>query len=134
MRLWTAFEEKEGFKEHGKLSAKLRPVCISEWIGHGHSPTWQPTILSIPLLKKSFRSWWCDLQPSWRISGNSSIALDRIDGDWGTLRKPGLNGIHSIMAGLFYWGCKVQKSTKNHSGWASAMEDCILVLEQLICN
>jgi len=33
MRLWTAFEEEEEFEERAKLLAKLRPVCISEWIG-----------------------------------------------------------------------------------------------------
>ena len=134
VRLWTAFEEEEGFKEHGKLSAKFRPLCVSEWIGRARPPTWRPTIASISSLEKSFQAWWCDLQPSWRISGDGSIALDRVDGDWEPLRKPGLNGIHSVMTGLFYWGCKVQRNAKNRARWASAVDDCILVLEQLICN
>lgn len=134
VRLWTAFEEKEAFEEHGKLSAKHRPLCIGKWIGCARSPTWRPTITSIPAFEKSFQVWWCDLQPSWRISGNGSIALDRVDGDFEALRKPGLNGILSVMAALFYWGCKVQRNAKYCASWASAVEDCILVLEQLVCN
>jgi hypothetical protein len=134
VRLWMVFEEKEAFKEHGKLSATHRPLCVFEWIGRVHSPTWRPTITSILALEKSFQAWWCDLQPSWRISGNGSIALDRVDGDFEALRKPGLNGILSVMTALFYWGCKVQRNAKYHASWASAVEDCILVLEQLVCN
>jgi len=32
VRLWVAFEEKEGFKERRKLSAKDRPECITDWV------------------------------------------------------------------------------------------------------
>jgi hypothetical protein len=132
IRLWAEFEEKEGFKERRKLGTKDRPLFVAEWIRYARSPTWRPSIPDVPALEISFQAWWKGLQPDWRMSDNGLTVLDKIDGDWDQLRRPGLNGIHSVIACLFYWGCKAQGSTKHCVGWASAVEDCILVLGQLI--
>ena len=131
LRLWSAFE-KEAFVEHTKLSAESQPLCIQEWIRRAHPTTWHPVIMSIPAFEKSFEAWWNNLQPDWRKNNNSSIAFDNIDGDWEKLRKAGLNGIHSIIVTLFYWGCRVQGSVMKCSRWASLVEDCILVLGRVM--
>jgi hypothetical protein len=132
LRLWAIFEEKEGFKPRKKLEKEGRPEFISEWLQRTRSSTWRPDISNIPVLEKAFNTWWKRLQPQWRISGSGSIVLDKVDSDWDVLRKPGQNGILIILVCLFYWGCKVQGNRKNCAGWASALEDCILVLGQLI--
>ena len=132
VRLWAAFEEKEGFEERKKLGTKGRPAFITEWIRYARSPTWCPSITDVPALEISFQAWWKGLQPDWRMSEDGLTVLDKMDGDWDQLRRPGLNGIHSIIACLFYWGRKAQENTKHCVGWASAVEDCILVLEQVL--
>jgi hypothetical protein len=132
LRLWSAFEEKENFKEQQKLSPDGRPQCVSEWIRRGRSTTWRPVISSIPALEKSFEAWWTNLQPDWRKNDDGSIAFTNIDGDWEILRKPGLNGILSAITCLFYWGCKVQGNQTRRARWATSVEDCILVLGNLV--
>ena len=132
VKLWATFEEKEGFEEWKKLGMKGRPAFIAEWIRYACSPTWCPSITDVPALEISFQAWWKGLQPDWRMSGDGSTVLDKMDGDWDQLRRPGLNGIHSIIACLFYWGHKAQENTEHCVGWASAVEDCILVLKQVL--
>ena len=132
LRLWSAFEKKENFKEQKKLSPDGRPQCVSEWIRRRRSTTWRPVISSILALEKSFKAWWTNLQPDWRKDNDGSIAFANVDGDWEILRKPGLNGIVSAIAGLFYWGCKVQGNLTRRARWATLVEDCILVLENIV--
>lgn len=132
VRLWAKFEEKEGFKERKKLGTKGRPLFIGEWIRYARSPTWCPSITDVPALETSFQAWWKGLQPEWRMSEDRLTVLDKTDGDWDQLRRPGLNGFLSVIVCLFYWGCKVQGSMKHCVGWASALEDCILVLGHII--
>ena len=132
IRLWVEFEEKEGFKERKKLGTKSRPAFVAEWICYAHSPTWRPSITDVLTLETSFQAWWKGLQPSWQMSEDRLTVLDKMNGDWDQLRQPGLNGLLSVIACLFYWGCKAQGNKKHHVGWASAMEDCMLVLGQLI--
>jgi hypothetical protein len=132
LKLWSAFEKKEAFTERKKLSPDSRPPCVLEWISRGRPTTWRPVIASIPAFEKSFNAWWSILQPDWRMNDNGSIAFSTVDGDWEKLRKPGLNGIHSVVVALFFWGCKVQGRTTKYSQWASSVEDCILVIRKLL--
>ena len=132
IRLWVEFEEKEGFKERKKLGTNSRPAFVAEWIRYARSPTWRPSITDVPALETSFQAWWKGLQPGWQMSEDRLTVLDKMDGDWDQLRRPGLNGLLSIIACLFYWGCKAQGNKKHRVGWASAVEDCMLVLGQLI--
>ena len=132
VRLWAAFEEKEGFKERGKLSPKGRPACIFEWIQRGRSPTWRPVIANIAAFEKAFHAWWVSLQPKWRVSGKATILTEDVEGDWEILSKPGMNGLLSVLAGLFYWGRIVQSNAKQRKAWAADVEDCTLVLRHLL--
>jgi len=56
VRLWVAFEEKEGFKERRKLSAKDRPECITDWVRRARSPTWRPVITNVGAFGKVFHA------------------------------------------------------------------------------
>jgi len=55
-----------------------------------------------------------------------------MDGDLDGLRKPGLNGLLSVLAALFYWGRIAQNNKKQRKGWVAHVEDCILVLRGLV--
>jgi len=58
--------------------------------------------------------------------------MEGAKGDWEELKKPGLNGILSVMAGLFYWGRIAQRNAKQCKAWAADVEDCSFVLRQLL--
>lgn len=131
MRLWVIFEQKAEFKGRGKLSAKKRPTIISEWIQRARSPTWRPVITNVSTFEKSFHVWWLSLQPKWRLGEDGNILTQNLDGDLDCLRKPGLNGLLSVMASLFYWG-RMAKNGKQRKGWVAHVQDCILVLRELV--
>jgi len=58
--------------------------------------------------------------------------MEDVEGEWEKLRKPGLNGLLSALAGLFYWGRIVQRNAKQRKAWAVDVEDCTLVLHHLL--
>ena len=132
VRLWAAFEEKEEFKERRKLSAKDRPECIADWVQRARSPTWRPVIANVAAFGKVFHAWWVSLQPKWRVSGKGAILTEDVEGDWEELRRPGLNGLLSALAGLFYWGRIAQRNAKQRKAWAVDVEDFTLVLRHLL--
>lgn len=129
--VWASFEAGESYKELGRLSSKGRPDVIQMWISRGRSTSWRPSITDTKLYGKVFNTWWANLQPLWRISNNGTINLQLLDGDWDCLRKPGLNGLQSVIAALFYWGIVAQKSSTAHKVWLSAVSDCANVFRCL---
>lgn len=87
--------------------------------------------MNVPKFEKDFRAWWLFLQPKWRVGVKGTITDKCVDGNWDALRKPGLNGVVSLLAALFYWGMVAQKNTKHCEVWVAHVEECIVVLHQL---
>jgi hypothetical protein len=130
---WKAFEEKAKYQENGYLDSAGRPACVGLWIGRHRSITWRPVLPKLSVLEKEFRCWWTSLQPDWRISEEGDLMSEELEGDWGALRKPGLNGILGALVCLFYWGLEVKvNGKKRYQSWVDHVEDCILVLGHLI--
>jgi len=134
VEVWVEFKKKEGFKEWGFLLAKEWPECVSEWIRHGRPPAWTPAITAVSKLEMAFRMWWVSLQPKWWVSAKGAIITTDLESgdDWDHLRKPGLNGLLSVLVGLFYWGRTPKRSAKQRAAWATSLEDCIFVLCHLV--
>lgn len=134
VEVWVEFEKKEGFKEQGLLPAKERPECVSEWIRRGRPPAWMPAITAVSKLETAFHTWWVSLQPKWRVSSKGAIITTDLESgdDWDHLQKPGLNGLLSVLVGLFYWGRTLKRSAKQHEAWATCVDDCIFVLRHLV--
>ena len=126
---WVEFEQKEGFKERGKLGTADRPECILQWKKRAHPSMWRPDISNILSFKQEFRTWWISLQPTWQVSEGSIVTST--EGDWDVLRKPEQNGLICVLVGLFYWGRLVQEDKNQHRGWAELVEDCLIALCQL---
>ncbi|KAF9521276.1 hypothetical protein CPB83DRAFT_739751, partial [Crepidotus variabilis] len=103
LREWMVFESASGYEEVARTKSKGRPEVVKQWIDRGRSTTWRPIIKNIKTYEKQYTQWWTSLQPAWRVT-NNSIDKSLTDGDWEPLRLPGLNGLHSAIAGLFYWG------------------------------
>jgi len=127
---WGRFEEQEGYKEQGKLPSKGRPDVVQLWISRARSTTWRPLINDTKAYRLAFNAWWAQLQPAWRISGDGTVDSQLLDGNWDCLRRPGLNGLQSIVAALFFWGISDQKGGARKS-WLSAVIKCLAVFSCL---
>jgi hypothetical protein len=128
--MWETFEAKEGYKEVGRPTASGRPEVVSQWISRARSVTWRPNILDVKGYEAKYNEWWKRLQPEWRVV-NGRVDVGLTQGNWESLRLPGLNGFLSIISALFYWGLAVQGKSIHHNAWLSALQDCHLVISLL---
>lgn len=64
------------------------------------------------------------------ISNGAGLNCDG-DGDFEELRKPGVNGLLSVLASLYFWGMAVKDSGKKSKKWVQSVEDCTYVLRSL---
>jgi len=71
------------------------------------------------------------IQPPWCVS-DGKLLKDVVDGDWDSLRRPGLNGIVSILAALFYWGLAVKDKPGKKRVWTVAVADCLIAFRHLL--
>ncbi|KAJ3505719.1 hypothetical protein NLJ89_g7270 [Agrocybe chaxingu] len=81
--LWYAFEVQEQFTHVCNLDVKTYEV--------------------------QFVEWWTSLQPDWRLSDEDKLEKECEGDDWECLRLPGLNGIVSVVAALFFWALALKK-------------------------
>ncbi|KAJ3483829.1 hypothetical protein NLJ89_g12030 [Agrocybe chaxingu] len=133
VQAWITFERGEGFEEtvKGKLGASGRPGVIGDWIQRKRSPSYRPNITHLPTYEGEYLKWWASVQPEWRVSSRGDVLFGKMEGNWDVLRKPGVNGICSAMAGLFYWGLGVQSAKKSKRKWLTAVADCTTALTHL---
>ncbi|PPQ78862.1 hypothetical protein CVT25_002428 [Psilocybe cyanescens] len=124
VHVWSMFEAQQQYADLGKLKNTNRPAAISAWIARARSATWDPAITDIAQYQIDFMKWWTALQPEWRISGNGKILFDKVDGDWGVLKRSGVNGVVSVIAGLYYWGSAL-KGDSGRNEWLVAVKDCL---------
>ena len=127
---WAAFESHEHYEEKARISSKGRPDVVEMWISRGRSVTWRPSITNVKQLEKEFNAWWTSLQPTWRLS-RGVLNMARVDGEWDSLCRPGLNGIQSVIVVLFYWGTHVKTKPTQHGHWLTAVQDCLLAISRL---
>jgi len=130
LEAWTDFERQEEFKDAGRLSSKGRPAIINMWISCARSTMWRLIIDDLKVNKSDFETWWASLQPEGRVLEDGGVDFSQMDVDWGCLRKPGINGVHSVVAALFYWGV-APKTPEQCKGWLSAIADCSAAFRML---
>ena len=128
---WAAFEENASYREVKKLPAANRPEAVKAWIQRARSPSWRPSVPDIKSYEAEYMLWWATLQPAWRRSNTGNIIFSKVDGDWESLRRPGLNGLLSVMAGLLFWGVTLRESKGDRKAWNKAVSDCLLVITRL---
>lgn len=75
-------------------------------------------------------AWWMHLQPVWRTNdGNVPHAVYTCDdGDWGTLKKTGKNGIFMILLVMSWWACGAGKVPPV---WTKLVVDITRALESM---
>ena len=131
VKTWAAFEEKSNFTEVKKLLTTRRPDAVKAWIQRARVPAWRPQISDTAAYGAGFTLWWAALQPQWRRSSSGEVVFSRVDGDWEDIRRPGLNGMLSVMAGLFFRGVALDEAKAGCKGWKQAVSDCQVALSAL---
>ncbi|KAJ7680841.1 hypothetical protein DFH06DRAFT_973383 [Mycena polygramma] len=121
----------------GALKAPGRPSQVQQWIRDGRGRT--QAVRAIPNIDQ-FASqwwiWWSALQPAWRGAWRGRKGGPQAvpeNADWGLLAVPGQNGVLSVVATLYWWGCaeKAKGIASRSAGWEEAALDTIWVLRGL---
>ncbi|KAF8175354.1 hypothetical protein BJ912DRAFT_804758, partial [Pholiota molesta] len=101
VRAWAHFEKAERYEEKAKLRTEGRPACVAAWIARARSTTYRPNLVKLSLFEKAFNTWWVGLQPAWRVENGEILRTQT--GNLEDLRRPGKNGLLSVLAALFFW-------------------------------
>ncbi|KAF9522285.1 hypothetical protein CPB83DRAFT_899762 [Crepidotus variabilis] len=126
---WALFEEKGDYTEVGKVPTTHRPAAIAGWIASRRSPTYRPQNINAKEFSKEFQMWWTAMQPEWRLE-DGEIITGLVDGDLEVLRRPGVNGMQSVMACLLFWGTIAKRGVARTS-FLKQVEDVCAVLTAL---
>jgi len=129
---WATFEVKEGYAEVSKLDSKHRPSVIGDWIQRGRNEKWVPPGFDSAKFENQFKQWWFHLQPVWRRATDQDVAWGSIEGDLVHLKKPGTNGLLSVVAGLFFWGINVKNGSPEWDRYVAYVNDIQAVLSGLV--
>lgn len=126
------FQRKHGFADDKRLPNKGRPGVLNEWIrvGRTRNKSWRPRSLVVKDVEGEFKMWWNSLQPEWRVE-NGVVVKERLVGDWSSMIYPGINGLLSVVAALFFWGLEAQQTKSRRNAWLLAVNDCHIVLNAM---
>lgn len=125
--VWSAFEAQEEYSEVMALSSQNRPWALSQWQKRYRSPTWRPPVEKMVTFDMDFMTWWVGLQPKWRVA-DGKVVRD-LNGDLSDLKRPGLNGLLTVLVGLFYWHIT---NGLNSEEWLTIVEDCIEIIDNFL--
>ncbi|CAA7268956.1 unnamed protein product [Cyclocybe aegerita] len=127
---WLAFEVQSKYEHVANLSAIHRPPAVRDWIQRARLPAWRPNIPNINKYAAKFWMWWAVLQPRWRVNEDGEVVTSAVDGDWEQLRRPGVNGLLSVLASLFFWGVAVKGKREATEKWLVAVQDVRLTVDK----
>ncbi|KAF8202529.1 hypothetical protein BJ912DRAFT_842680, partial [Pholiota molesta] len=105
IRLWVAFEIKESYGRD--LVGKLKAKD-------------RPTVLKDWIQRARSATW--------------RSVISNKDGDWEPLRQPGVNGLLTVVAGLFFWGLGAHADPASRAAWVSFINDCSVVFNGLLAT
>ncbi|KAJ7056328.1 hypothetical protein C8F01DRAFT_1311106 [Mycena amicta] len=133
---YLALEAAYGYANGtGRLSAEHRPAQMQRWIRNKRVAT--PAYCGISdatAFAKSYWAWWMGIQPSWREITQEirPVSADRGSESWGALVVPGINGMLTAVAMLYWWGCEEKtQQVWPTPDWVDALEDLRCVCEGL---
>ncbi|KAJ7576765.1 hypothetical protein C8J56DRAFT_799379 [Mycena floridula] len=131
VRGWVALESSYNFENgRGGLSASGRPDQVHWWVSCKRKSVVLSTLVDLEPFVEIFSSWWSALNPEWREHDITGKLVQSSGGSWDCLRAPGINGMLSVIACMWWWALKAEKGVKD-SAWIQMAEDIIWVCEQL---
>ena len=135
---WTCVEAASRWENSGtNLSSKGRPKQVGNWIATGRGKRGTPPRVADPVaFAQEWANWWDSLQPEWRVKRKDGTwstdgGYGKDGKDWGPLYQWGVNGTLSILAALYFWGCRIvdDKSAERKEVWEAAVNDVVWILE-----
>ncbi|KAJ7061368.1 hypothetical protein C8F01DRAFT_987763 [Mycena amicta] len=119
----------------GRLSAENCPPQMYEWIHHKRIARPAYCTINDPAsFATEFWTWWTGLQPPWRETTTEiqPYNAERKGESWGGLVVPGINGMLTAVAMVYWWGCEEKTRGSWPTGqWVDAVEDVRRVCEGL---
>ncbi|KAF8133501.1 hypothetical protein K438DRAFT_1551732, partial [Mycena galopus ATCC 62051] len=142
---WHALEEATGFQTAGQaLPTAGRPDAVGWWVQRARNDRRMPCRLD-DKDKENERedfyeqvvSWWISLNPAWRKEGLAVAAdfdfkkhgLKQISGGDLTGLFPGLNGMTSVLACLWWW-YHLAGMPEGAAAWRALLADVTWVLRE----
>ncbi|KAJ6467403.1 hypothetical protein C8R45DRAFT_838460 [Mycena sanguinolenta] len=128
VQLWWDLERSTRFVSPVKgLGTTKRPDEIHTWIKCAR--TTKPKIKSMSKFVEEWQEWWRLLNPEWRTMCDEVTGMLRADEEsLEMLRKPGANGLLSVMIGLKWWRDEEGETRE----WVTAFEDVTWVMGRLL--
>ncbi|KAJ7750538.1 hypothetical protein B0H16DRAFT_1266714, partial [Mycena metata] len=135
---WARIEAASRFEQSGgALSKQQRPEQVSRWIqcGRGRKGRLDTAVLNPAQYEAQYKAqwwaWWGSLQPTWRgkDSDGEWVLTGPYGKDWGGLMFWGQNGLLSVVAALYFWGCAVQEDENLLGRWERAVHDAAWICE-----
>ncbi|KII84061.1 hypothetical protein PLICRDRAFT_118457, partial [Plicaturopsis crispa FD-325 SS-3] len=131
---WAALEEAYGYASPvsslGGLGLHRRPPHVQWWIRRARLPERSLPILDLDEFIRDWKAWWGSCNPNWRQPEGAGLPMTQnAEGSLEVLRKPGKNGILSVLAALKWWR---DAEGGNSSEWAAAVDDVSGVVARLL--
>ncbi|KAJ7020549.1 hypothetical protein C8F04DRAFT_974155, partial [Mycena alexandri] len=133
---WGRIEAASRFEHSsGAISKQFRPEQVNRWIqcGRGRKGKADTSVPNPAQYERQWWAWWNSLQLGWRgkdLQGDWAV-VGPYGKEWEGLLFWGQNGVLSIMASLYFWGCGVQEDEGSLGQWERAVNDVAWVFEGL---
>ncbi|KAF7964762.1 hypothetical protein HWV62_3248 [Athelia sp. TMB] len=128
VKAWVLLEIAMCFADSGSHGSAKRPDEVAVWIKSARRFEKPPPYHSD--FGASCILWWMHLQPLWRTNDgdipHSIYACD--DGDWGTLKRSGKNGLFMVLLVMSWWA---RGAGNIPPVWTKLLVDIRLVLESM---
>ena len=102
---YLSFEINDKSGLHGTLPTPNRPPQVGQWIAKARStnlPDYKKGGRMFSMFVDTIFTWWSSLQPPWR-SFERGIVSRQVQGSWGSLHCPHINGLLSIVILVYWW-------------------------------
>lgn len=99
------FETNDKSGASGSLPTKKRPVEIGQWSSRARPaslPEFTEGGRALSAFADSVLTWWGSIQPPWRSFEHGTVSR-KIQGDWGALHAPRVNGMLNIVVLAYWW-------------------------------
>ncbi|KAJ7741396.1 hypothetical protein DFH07DRAFT_705624, partial [Mycena maculata] len=133
---WTRLETACGFENQKvTLPSKGRPEQVGRWItaarGRRNQP--DPVVHDTEKYGIQWWRWWDSLQPEWRTKEpdrKTWVVGGEYGADWDSLAYWGVNGLLSVVASLYFWGCAVAgEEEETVEEWECAINNVAWMME-----
>ncbi|KAJ7280550.1 hypothetical protein C8J57DRAFT_1009016, partial [Mycena rebaudengoi] len=135
LNAWTRIEAASRFQHaETNLPHKGRPAQVGRWIAAQRGARAANTaVTDLAEYAEQWRTWWGSLQPEWRsreADGLWGIGVS-YGAEWGELYQWGVNGVLSLLAALYFWGCAVSdaQDVDHMRAWELEVQDVGWMLE-----